>query len=404
MSIKKTALIGIPILGLLVVLLLPGNDKQERVYVVEPSELVLKVDAGGTLESTDSVVIKPPRIQNTWRYTISFMAPEGQDVTEETVVLRFDAQQIAKRLEVKKSQLASNQKRLEIVRLEENEKLELAQLELAEREADFSKAKRKADTPSELMAGVDLKKARYDAELSEIKVNTARRKLGVQKENMAARIRGLESSISSLQRSVKRLQEDIAKMTVKAPQAGLLVHRTKWNGDKYTQGETAWLNSNLMEIPNLEKMVVKGVINEPDAGKIAIGMEVDIRLDANPDRLFKGKITSLGKVFRRKSRKTPIIVFDATISIENPDSDLMRPGMAARLEILTERKPDVLQIPEDAIAYDNDGPYVRLKGGMKGKKRIQLGRRVDNKIVVLDGLQQGDQVILGQKKSGGGEA
>jgi len=371
------------------------NEKWETVDVVR-ADLILKVEATGALESTNSKIISPPRIPDSWRYTISFMAPEGKEVKKGTPILGFDSKKQSDQLTMVRSSLASDNKQTEIIKLEEQEKLEQAVLDLAELKVELSKVKRKLDRPGDLVTRNELQQQRLDAELLEAKTATAERKLAHQKESMKSRLKAHERKIARAKLRESRFADAIERMTVKAPKDGLLIYKTKWNGDKYAVGENVWQGSSLMEIPDLGGMRVAGIVAEPDAGKVAVGQAVEIRLDANPDKLFKGEIQHLGRIFRRKSHQKPSIVFDAVISINNPDPELMRPGMATQLMIITDRLPGVLQIPQKAVHLGDEGHFVRVLADW-GKVRRQVitpGRHSGDMLEVLDGLKEGERVLL----------
>jgi multidrug efflux pump subunit AcrA (membrane-fusion protein) len=105
----------------------------------------------------------------------------------------------------------------------------------------------------------------------------------------------------------------------------------------------------------------------------------------------------LGRIFRTKSRHQPAIVFDVTIDILDPDPELMRPGMAAGVDIIVSSKDNALQVPESAVIYHEDGLFVRKKSFI-GKKMVPvtLGARSAGMVEILSGLKENDRLIIGQ--------
>ena len=86
---------------------------------------------------------------------------------------------------------------------------------------------------------------------------------------------------------------------------------------------------------------MKAVILEVQAGRVKAGQPAEVRLDSNPDRVYKGdRSSSLGRVFRVKSDSQPAIVFDAVIDLSESDPQLMRPGMAAGVNITISSKSE----------------------------------------------------------------
>ena len=71
-------------------------------------------------------------------------------------------------------------------------------------------------------------------------------------------------------------------------------------------------------------------------------------------------------------------------------------GMLANLEIIIKEKKDVLSIPQEALHYDPEGEpfvYVLRKEGKK-KRKIKIGLEGENLIEVLEGLKEGEAVVL----------
>ena len=134
-------------------------------------------------------------------------------------------------------------------------------------------------------------------------------------------------------------------------------------------------------------------VAERDAQYVEEGQRVEIRLDANPDRVFTGRIRQLGKLFHTKSAEVPTMVFDALISIDEPDPELMRPGMAASVEILAPVDEPVIQIPESAVRVTDAGPTVEVeRNGSTSRIAVTLGPRWEGQVIVTEGLEEGDLV------------
>lgn len=149
-------------------------------------------------------------------------------------------------------------------------------------------------------------------------------------------------------------------------------------------------------------MEVAAVVPEPQAGKVKKGLSAEIRLDSNPDKVYNGKVKSLGRIFREKSHDQPAIVFDAVIEVLDANPEQMRPGMAAGVDIIIDSKEDVLQVPESAIRYHEKGMFV-LKKTFTGSKRVPvtIGVRSSGMVEVLKGLKEGDRIVI--RTGGNGE-
>lgn len=372
-----------------------SNSGDYRVVKAIKGPFHLKVHANGQLKSSAATYIGCPSIRRFWNYTISFMAPEGKEVKPGEPILGFDARQLQERFTVKSSELETAKNELARIRLVEQEQKDNFILQSEDARGKEENAKLKAQQPEELAAMNEAKKMRMEYELATLNRELSQNRVKNQTVGMETRIHAQENIVKRLETEVAELQESIDKMRVKAPKAGIIVYTNNWDGKKKAVGDRCWVGENVMELPDLTRMEVAAVIPEPEAGKVKTGLPVEIRLDSNPDRVFNGKLDSLGRIFRTKSAEQPAMVFDASITIQDPDPEKMRPGMAAGVDITVSSKANVLQIPETAVIYREEGLFV-WKKSLTGKLAtpVTLGARSGGMVEVLSGLEENDRVII----------
>jgi len=363
----------------------------------------IKVHATGQLQSAASFFVGCPSVERVWQYTISFMAPEGKAVKEGDMILTFDAREIVQRLQLKQSELDTGLKELDKMRLQEQQTREDLALKCEEEKVNKQKAVRKADYPEWLIAPMELEKARMGLELADLQEKLANKRLSNQISGMKSRIQVQESKVRLLKAEVERLERDVQKMNVPAPKAGIVVYTPSWDGKKKAVGDSCWFGETILELPDLGRMQMKAVILEVQAGRVKVGQPTEVRLDSNPDRVYKGVITSLGRVFRVKSDSQPAIVFDAVIDLSESDPELMRPGMAAGVNITVSSKKDVLQVPEAAIVYGEQGAAVWRKGFLsKELTLVTIGARSSGMVEILSGLAENDSIVIRSGTAGAG--
>jgi HlyD family secretion protein len=389
----------------LTALLLPAAcSRGSRGTVVKAvrGPLDIKVHATGQLQSAASFYVGCPSVERVYQYTVSFMAPEGKPVEQGEMILSFDAREIMQRLQVRQSDLDTALKELQRMRLSEQQTRESLALDLEQEKVDFQKAVRQADYPEDLIAPMELEKRKNALDLATLQKTLAEKRLANQISGMASRIEVQESKVRLLQAQVARLQQDIQTMNVMAPKPGLVVYTPNWDGKKHAVGDSIWMGDTIMELPDLGHMQMKAVVLEVQAGRVKTGQAAEVRLDSNPDRVYKGVVSSLGRIFRVKSDSQPAIVFDAVIDLAESDPELMRPGMAAGVNIVVSSKEDVLQVPEEAIVYGKNGAAVWKKGVLSRELvPVALGARSAGMVEITSGLAAGDRVVA---RAGGGRA
>ena len=149
--------------------------------------------------------------------------------------------------------------------------------------------------------------------------------------------------------------------------------------------------------------VVKVIINasESDLTKIHKGMNVAIRFDALPGESFEGTVARVYPSIDPTTR-----TFEAEIQIKNP-GERLRPGMFARVEIDHGSISRVV-VPDRAVVKQigsgNRYVYV-LHGNTVSYNRVELGRRLDDAHELIDGIADGDTVVIsGQSRLADGAA
>jgi len=358
-------------------------------------DLVMRVDVEGTIVSTDSSMLTPPATaRRMFDFTISMMAPEGEEVGTGTPVLSFDTSDLQRRLrdlQTRAQQAVKNLERLD--RNLEQQRLGL-ELRLAQAEARLRQAQLQVEVPEDLSSARELEKARLDLRLAEIEVDSVNLQIEAAEQSAAAQRAVLEGNRTRAERDVAELEQTMDQMTVRAPRSGTVIYVADRMGQKKKVGDSVWRNEELIELPDLRSLIGRGEVNEPDAGRIAEGQPFHIRLDAHPEIEYGGTIAAISRAVQRKSfSRNPLKAVRLELRFAETDPMRMRPGMRFRGSIETERIESVLLIPSSAVFPSDDGPIV-YRNSLLGHEAVPvtLGRRNESHVEVVEGLQPGDLV------------
>jgi len=291
------------------------------------------VKVTGEVHSANSHNFGSPTVSNIWQYTISFMAPDGTRVEKGQAVVRFDTQELKTRILKKRNSLNEKEKESQKQEILTRERLAELRLLVEESRADVDKAALKADIPENLLASRDFRKIQLL--LKQAKLTQALRIAEVEKEAtiLATESNILEREISVLQAEIDELQGSIEAMKINAPTHGVVIHSLDRHGNKLAVGDNVWGGRRVVEFPDLSQLELRLEIPERDSARVAIGQPVSFTMDAAPDQVFYGEITELASVMHSKSISQPAKVFDATVTLLDPNPKLMRPGMSVNAEI-----------------------------------------------------------------------
>jgi len=366
-------------------------------------DLVITVDVEGTLVSTDSSMLTPPRTaRRMFDFKISMMAPEGEEVGIGTPLLAFDTSDLERQLRDRQTRAAQAAKNLEKLDRDLEQRTLGHELRLAEAEARLRRAGLQVDVPEDLSSARELEKARLDQRLAEIEVQSVLAQIEAARQAGEAQRAVLEGNRTRAERNVSEIESTIGQMTITAPRSGTVIYVADRQGQKKKVGDSAWRNDEIIELPNLNSLIGRGEVDEADAGRVAEGLPFRIRLDAHPDVQFTGATAAISRAVQRKSlSRNPLKAVRLELHFDETDVRRMRPGMRFRGSIETERIAATLVIPSGAVFPSPDGPivYRRTLFGHEAVA-VTLGRRNTTTVEVLEGLDAGDLVATTNPESG----
>ncbi|OBP14519.1 hemolysin [Rheinheimera sp. SA_1] len=291
------------------------------------------VKATGELVAATSFKASPPSVSQLWQYNIKELAPESSLLKAGDVVVGFDSQTIAEQLETKTVELQSARQELTNRQQQDEQRFEELKLELAERKMEFERDQRKAEITDHSRSANDRRKARIDFTIASNQYDLAKSRLDFHQQQRQAQAEMLQSKIARLHSEVEQFSDEISRMRVTAPFAGMVIYVTDYQGEKSSVGDTVQFGQPIAEISQMDTLYVKAEIDEIDVKRLQLGQKVQIQIDALPERSFSGTLTSLGVAVRDKSVENLSRVVDAQVKFDALDTGLLRPGMSARLNI-----------------------------------------------------------------------
>jgi multidrug resistance efflux pump len=311
-------------------------------------------------------------------------------------ILGFDTSELQKRLDENRAESESARKEIEKRRADLALRREDEKMNLAEAEARLRKTALKLEAPPDIVPIKERKQVELDYAMAKRETAEIRARIADLERAAAAEIALLTSKQARAAAIVRDTEDGIRKMTVMAPRAGTVVYTQNWRGDKKKIGDTCWRMERVIEIPDLAHMIAKGDVDEVDAGKVAVGQRVTLRLDAHPDEELHGTIRSAAKtVVQQKGTNDPLKVLRVEIALDRSDPAKMRPGMRFQGTVELARVRGAVLVPPDAVFVSPKGPVV-YRRGLFGVETIpiRLGRRNERFVQVLSGLDAGDRVLL----------
>jgi len=384
-----------PLAGLVALALLalgPGGDDAPAPVVVKKADLVLSVDVEGELAAVRSTEIGVPPVAEV-DFKIAFLAPEGQSVKKGDSVLRLDTEMLERQLAEKRAEYEEARKKVEQKEVDLAVKLLDLEQQAAQAKAELGRAALKADVPPEVQQRLELEKARLDQRGRERDLENLDAEGRVTRALTGAEVESLRQQRDRAGGRVAALEAAIEKMTIRAPQDGIVVYRPNWRDEKKKVGDSVWFGEVVLALPDLAEMKGDAFVDEADGGPVREGQKATLRLEARSDFDLEGKVAKIARTVRQRTWRTPLKGYRVEIVLAKTDPTFMRPAMRFRGEVETGRVPQVLLVPREAVFLRDAGPVVWVRRALGWSEvPVKLGRSNRREVEVLEGVVEGDRL------------
>ncbi|MCC8359921.1 efflux RND transporter periplasmic adaptor subunit [Salinimicrobium sediminilitoris] len=396
---KKTIYIIAGITVLIIVLLVvgkkagwfgkSGNFKEVEVTEVQRFDVIEKVSATGKIQPEVEVMLS----SEVSGEIIELPVVEGQQVQKGDLLVRVNP-------EIYQSSLERSRAGLQNIR----SGLSQAEASLKEAEANYERNKT-------LFEKGIISKAEWDRIVSSYEVAQASRQAAFY-------------NVRSAEASVNEALENLGRTNIYAPMSGTISSLDAELGERVV-GTQQMAGTEILRVADLNDMEVEVDVNENDIVKISIGDSTLVEVDAYLKQEFQGVVTEISNSANATATADQVTNFKVKVRILKESYDHLlegkpenfspfRPGMTATVDIITNRRDDVIAVPISAVVVkadttagsrdkeeDKASPEelfetVYIKEGDEAKVRVvETGIQDDARIEIKEGLETGEMVITG---------
>ncbi|MBI3864837.1 MAG: efflux RND transporter periplasmic adaptor subunit [Planctomycetia bacterium] len=254
----------------------------------------------------------------------------------------------------------------------------------------------------------------HKRQIAELEANVAfhEREIGRVRLRCEAMLTQRDRSLLSRKRThllenerLKKIQSQVAACTIRSPREGMVVFANMLDGGRSAptpliyEGATVRERQPLIQLPDLTRMQVNARVHESKIAMLEKGQEVTVQVDALKDEVFHGVIDQVALVPNSASWPN-VNLKEYMTSIRLTDDiarlSALKPGMTAEVEILVDRLDAVVQAPIQACVERGGRYFAWVVDEESEYKRheIRLGRSNETETEILDGLAEGDAVVL----------
>ncbi len=211
--------------------------------------------------------------------------------------------------------------------------------------------------------------------------------------NARSRQASCEATISDIKRAeaqIRVAQAGIDRTVITAPFSGVIAHISGELGEFTTPSPPGIPTPPTIDLIDDSCLYVTAPMDEVDAPKIRVGQETRIKLDAIPEKVFPGKVRRIAPYVTEIEKQARTV--DIEVDFLQIPSDALLVGYSADVEVILERKDDVLRIPTQAIRQNNKVWIVDAKNRLV-EQQLETGLSNWSFTEIRSGLKAGDRVL-----------
>ena len=323
-----------------------------QLYSPEQGFVSLKVNAGDTVEMGQVVAeVESPELQNQLRQ-------------QESELARLESDLARQELDVRRQRLI----------LDRQADLAKVDLEAAERE----ERRAKISIKDHLISQIDLEEALDELARARVNHKHALEEIKITADTLAFELETTKETVARQALVVEELQRKINNLEIKASVSGVV-------GNVLVQPMALVAqNEPLMTLVDLSAYEAELNVAESYAGELGIGMHVELKIGANT---IMGTLASVSP---------EVVNREVTARVRFPQDGVtsIRQNQQLSARILLENKDNVLKVRRGSFMQAGGAIAYRLNGDVAERVDIRIGATSMREVEVLDGLNEGDQIII----------
>jgi HlyD family secretion protein len=335
--------------------------------------------AGNVIPSYEEIITSPFRSN-----IVKILKRPGEKVLPRDTLLILD-----NKLAENDLNMMMNELDLQNIRIEKL-KIELQQLrqdfefssKIKDIKVENSRLAYEAEATLNKMGGspaYNVKKAKTEWEIEQLELSQAKFNFNNQVNTKNNSIKELETEINIQKNKIIKAKDLVDKAFVKAPFKGDLSWVIDQPGASVSEGQQ------IARVADLSSYKLKGTISNSYAGRVVSGQMVDIR---NQGKSLSGTIENIMPAVSQG-------MMECLIRIDSGDITTLRPAQQVEIRVIISGKANVLRLPNGT--YYKDRGYKEMyviRGNKAYRTKVLLGDANFDYVEVLEGLKEGEKVIL----------
>lgn len=315
-----------------------------RLGKVVNGDLAEVVQAPGEIEAKNHVSISAKVSARILElpYDEGSSVTKGSDTTSPSLLIRLDGRDLEAAVRSARARYAAQLAQIKVSQA----RIASARSQLESQKITQADAQRDFDRERNLMASHNTSQQSYDQ--AKRKVDELRNQLEAAEHGLEADDANLSASQHSVEAAdaeISKAEEDLRNATIYSPIDGIITRLNAKVGEMVITGTMNNAGTVILEVADLSQMLLVARIDEADIASVREGQSAQVHMQAFPNRTFKGRVTKVALASKEKEKEKN---FTAEVLIET-NGQRIPTGLTGDVDIETSRHTGVLKIPSQAV-------------------------------------------------------
>ncbi|MBI5027203.1 MAG: efflux RND transporter periplasmic adaptor subunit [Nitrospirae bacterium] len=202
-------------------------------------------------------------------------------------------------------------------------------------------------------------------------------------DDVSTRLSLAEADVERAKAALSLAKQKLIKTKIHSPLSGVV------KGKKVSAGDYVKNGTNLFVIIQNNPIKLNFTVTEKDIGKLKKGQDVTFKVDAFPDKEFKGNVSIIYPSLEEKTRTLQV-----EAKVPNPHG-ILKPGLFAKVTLYTGTAKDTIVVPITALLYEAEKVTVFVIEEDRARERtVKLGSKYGELMEIVEGLKEGEKVVV----------
>jgi len=358
----------------------PSADQEVFMSTVEIGKVVRSFPGEGIVEPQSEVLILSPAasiIKEILKEVGTHVNAGEPIIILDPSPIQAQIENIQDQLEVKQNSLKKNQLNARSTKVDLDYNVQVKNLRIASLKSELTDQEQLLEVGG--ISPARFEKTKQELELAEQDLIMLKEKNSIKLQQLEADEEGLRLQIDMQEKELAVKEDALSKMIIRAPSAGIILSIQGKVGEKVNNDRL------LIEMSDLTNFKIQGKTEDDYSELVKTGTRVYVALD---NEKLSGVVGSVNPVIRDRK-----IEFDVNLVESNHYK--LRPNLNVSLDIVRAERDSVLRIHNGpAIGRGDEHKVYVLRNGTATEREIRTGLITEEYVEVLEGLSEGEQVVL----------